>query len=319
MDRNRWVIALCVVCGCTMDATPQGKIRDRFQVAPRHQANVAADGDAGASSDDAVKIGRVAREGRVEPSSLEPGTAGAAGAAEATGDADAMPPATGDGGDGERPWWIVDSKSDAGAQGDGGPCTDSDHDSVCDAIDVCPGHDDRDGCGHPVTLGDTDGDGIPNASDVCPLGPDDDADGNGYADLCDTVIGNIAIPTETKVSASAKIESSASLGNNSFGEVSISSTTLHTGTFSESFDARTGPEASDARYLESTSWACSGAAATSANICAAGLCWRNIDQVVDVRGHHIVRFVVVVDSLTTQHASNGTDITTGGRWEIRGY
>jgi hypothetical protein len=61
---------------------------------------------------------------------------------------------------------------------DAGPsCPDSDHDGVCDAVDKCPGHDDRK---------DQDGDGVPDACDVCPGGDDKvDTDHDGVPDVCD--------------------------------------------------------------------------------------------------------------------------------------
>ncbi len=72
---------------------------------------------------------------------------------------------------------LGDGGSDDGGSGDGGTCPDSDSDTVCDSMDICPGHDD---------LVDNDSDGVPNGCDVCAANDDnDDADSDGVPDGCD--------------------------------------------------------------------------------------------------------------------------------------
>ena len=65
---------------------------------------------------------------------------------------------------------------------DGGTIVDndSDDDTVCDAADVCPGHDD---------LADSDNDGAPDACDSCPADAGDDSDGDGVCDSSDICPG----------------------------------------------------------------------------------------------------------------------------------
>lgn len=65
---------------------------------------------------------------------------------------------------------MIDAPTDAP------PCPDGDGDTICDVVDVCPGHDDR---------VDTDGDTVPNGCDLCPGANDRlDTDSDGIPDRC---------------------------------------------------------------------------------------------------------------------------------------
>lgn len=56
-------------------------------------------------------------------------------------------------------------------------CPDADIDTVCDAVDNCPGVANAD-------QADTDGDGLGDVCDFCPTGGDTDTDGDGVIDSC---------------------------------------------------------------------------------------------------------------------------------------
>jgi hypothetical protein len=76
-----------------------------------------------------------------------------------------------------------DSGVDAGS---GSSCNDSDGDGVCNADDLCSGHDDA---------LDDDSDDVPDDCDTCPMASDDDGDGNGYADACENVLWTASVQT----------------------------------------------------------------------------------------------------------------------------
>lgn len=59
---------------------------------------------------------------------------------------------------------------------DAPPCPDADGDTICDVLDICPGHDDR---------LDADADTVPNGCDLCPGANDRlDTDSDGIPDRC---------------------------------------------------------------------------------------------------------------------------------------
>ncbi len=125
-----------------------------------------------------------------------------------TGDGSAGDSSVGDASAGDS---SVGDASSGDATLDAGPCVDTDSDTVCDGVDLCPGFDDTldadsdgvpDGC--DVCAGfddsvDTDSDGVPNGCDVCASGDDNtDTDSDGVADACDQCAGfDDSVDTDT--------------------------------------------------------------------------------------------------------------------------
>jgi hypothetical protein len=176
------------------------------------------------------------------------------------------------------------------------------------------------GSGSPtIQCSDDDSDGVCDDLDTCPGGSDADADRNGYADGCDQVLAKFQIPKATKTIAdvSSRIRISGSLAES----MSLFTTSPLTSAGTTSFDVDGGPEyvIAAAARLQSGAAAISASIEANGSVGVSGQRWFVSNQNADMTSKTITRFVLVVDPLELVPNGTKTDVTTGGRWEIRGY
>ena len=189
--------------------------------------------------------------------------------------------------------------SEAGAGGSGG----SGGSSAGSSAPACPDADDDDVC---------------NADDKCP-GSDHDDDGNGYADGCDKVLASFTLPAATK-SVAASLSGVHGV-RGTIGGFSMQLITTETSSAPKtiSVDVEESDSAAEAADMMMAEAGTLSVALCVDSTSPSNPCWRLANQYVDLRSRSVVRFVAVISQLDLVADGSETDVTAGGRWEIRGY
>jgi hypothetical protein len=168
--------------------------------------------------------------------------------------------------------------------------------------------------------GDADADGVCDSADACPGGSDGDADHNGYADGCDRLLASFTVPASTKSVDAVKSAVQGVFGSLNGYSLQLLDTPVTKTPMTLSMDIDGG----ESRIVTAAQKLQSESGTLSVALCVASSspsnpCWRLTNQYSDMTSKTITRFVLVVDPIEIVANGTKTDVTTGGRWEIRGY
>ena len=163
---------------------------------------------------------------------------------------------------------------------------------------------------------DLDGDGTPNRSDRCPIGSDEDADNNGFPDLCDQLLWEIEIEPQTMIidDTMDNITVSGRLGVD--GEPMSMASDPITESGELTITAAAQPLATG--FLGSAIWQPHASLLAEASDGTVFEWSAAAEEGVDLRDAKLSRYSLSTE-MSVYREGDSTHLTLSGRWAIHGY